>query len=178
MNFKLSKGFTLIELLVVISIIGLLSSVVLASVNTARVKAKDANAKQLAREYRTLMELEISSTGTHTALNNAAVSGTGMDSWVTFAWCGNPSGAYGDKAEEICNALVNLKAPAPSTGYLYVSNVTTGIYRIIVGLSGSNRFFCLNGKGAANEYTLLADPDGAGPLSQWSYASAGACSDL
>lgn len=51
------KGFTLIELLVVVSIIGVLSSIVLSSLNTARSRARDVRKISELRSLQTALEI-------------------------------------------------------------------------------------------------------------------------
>lgn len=57
------RGFTLIELLVVISIIGLMSSVVLANLNSVRAKARDARRVADFNELRTALGLYFDKNG-------------------------------------------------------------------------------------------------------------------
>lgn len=57
MNFSYSKGFTLIELLVVISIIGVLATVVLSSLNEARQRSQEARKLSDLSQLRTAFEL-------------------------------------------------------------------------------------------------------------------------
>lgn len=66
MHFKkFKKGFTLIELLIVIAIIGVLSSVALASLNSARSKSKEAAIKANLRNIISSMEISHTDVGNY-----------------------------------------------------------------------------------------------------------------
>ncbi len=62
---KATKGFTLIELLVVIAIIGILSSIVLASLNTARQKSRDARRVADIKQVQLAMQLYYDASSTY-----------------------------------------------------------------------------------------------------------------
>lgn len=71
-----NKGFTLIELLVVIAIIGMLSSVVLASLNSARAKARDARRIADMKQIANAIELYMSDNARYPAGIAACTGGS------------------------------------------------------------------------------------------------------
>ncbi len=98
MKNKFNRGFTLIELLVVIAIIGILSSVVLASLNTARGKGADAAIKSNLSNIRAQAEILYDTSSNYTGVcanpnvsaqmtsaNSAAGTGTTFSSTLTTA---------------------------------------------------------------------------------------------
>lgn len=82
------RGFTLIELLVVIAIIGLLSAIVLASLNTARSKARDAQRISNVKSVETAMELYYTSTGHYPLTGGSGVSLGSMSSVLVPTYIG------------------------------------------------------------------------------------------
>ena len=78
MNQTLKRGFTLIELLVVIAIIGILASVVLASLNTARDKGNAAKISSQISGTRAAADIYFSSNGNSYSIadNDCAIAST------------------------------------------------------------------------------------------------------
>jgi type II secretion system protein G len=80
------RGFTLIELLVVIAIIGMLSSVLLASLNTARGKARDAQRAASIQQLRVALELYYSDYGQYPASGGATSPNGGWSTSNDTSW--------------------------------------------------------------------------------------------
>lgn len=110
------RGFTLIELLVVIAIIGILSAVVLASLNTARSKGNDAAIKSNLDTVRTQSAIYYDSNnnnyGTNTATKGVCTDTTTMiggdpNVQAALVSADKAAGGSGSFTKVVCNTTAN-----------------------------------------------------------------------
>jgi prepilin-type N-terminal cleavage/methylation domain-containing protein len=126
---KKKKGFTLIELLVVIAIIGILATIVIVNVNSARNKANDVAIKAALDQIRAQAELYYDGTGasTYNGLTTAVPTEMGT---IGTAITNNGGSAFvvSDATSSYC-AKATLKTGTSwcvdSTGYVGASSTCT-----------------------------------------------------
>lgn len=128
MQKRKSQGFTLIELLVVIAIIGLLASVVLLALNSARQKSRDAKRLADVRQMASALELYFNDNNSYPTTPNSTINGN------TLPW-GSPA---------ISPTYVGLlpSAPLPAD-----SPCTTNNSYVYAGAASSYTLsFCIGGQ--------------------------------
>jgi prepilin-type N-terminal cleavage/methylation domain-containing protein len=133
MSKETKRGFTLIELLVVIAIIGILASVVLASLNSARSKGSDAAVKSNLSNARAEAELYYDTNGSYANVCSATSTNGIGDNQAAAEAAGNNGGD--------CDSTA-------STWYAWAGLA-----------SSSTRAWCVDYKGTAKE---IAKPGGGG----------------
>lgn len=108
-------GFTLIELLIVIAIIGILASIVLVSLSSARTKAKQASAISSAKSIMSLAQVDSIATGDYSAYIQGGpgcpvISGGWMDSEASCDACyGNTFNPASVRAA--CKSIIRTVGP-------------------------------------------------------------------
>ncbi len=154
---KLKKGFTLIELLVVIAIIGILSTLAVVALNTARQKSRDAKRVSDIKQIQTALELFFGDkSNAYPSAAAAIVLGTGnqlcLDSTAAgfVATCATPPTFMGQVPHD-------PQQPATPVGdgsvqeYVYkINSASTSKFAIFFKLEGPTGDLAKGGNCATN----------------------------
>jgi prepilin-type N-terminal cleavage/methylation domain-containing protein len=124
---KKKKGFTLIELLVVIAIIGILATIVIVNVNSARQKAKDTAVKGSLDSLRASAEMFYDTNSTYVGVCTSA-DFTRIDTTIK-----NNNGTVAT--------------------YCTTTATTYAAYAYVQGGSGATQFYCIDSTGNAKAET-------------------------
>jgi prepilin-type N-terminal cleavage/methylation domain-containing protein len=117
----MKRGFTLIELLVVISIISLLSSIILASLNQARQKATNSQINSQIIQYFNALQLYASD-----HQDNYPAIGEGVNSyWQVYHCLGNGYTTTGSYSSGDCGYQSGNFTPLTGNPITDASNATT-----------------------------------------------------
>ncbi len=152
---KYTRGFTLIELLVVIAIIGILASIVLVSLNSARNKGKDARIISDVQQVRTALESGYNGSGypdlNYVAANcNAASVVTTNLATMSNGSAGNCTNSSGPQ-NTIINQLVSDAQTQGGNIFVTVANGNNA-YALFGRLSSvATNYFCIDSTGKTNQ---------------------------
>lgn len=158
MDKKLHRGFTLIELLVVVVIIGVLATIVVASLNSASKKGKDAGIKSNLVDARAQGEI-FYNTNTVNPLSyidvctNGVVGGAqGIGAAVYAATqAAGLANFTNDAASSISQAVCNddpsgaawaSEVPLRQGGFWCVDSTNASKYKATSGLTAGNDYVC------------------------------------
>ncbi len=152
---RYTKGFTLIELLVVIAIIGILASVVLVSLQSARKKGNDTRVISSVQQIRTLLEANYTNgsypdlTGATRLNPPATVAGTMktlQDDIIGQQSAGGLTGVHAATGAGVWQAgtfVIAKTADNPGKGYAIYAKLP----------SDSTKAFCIDSQGATKTTT-------------------------
>lgn len=133
---KQKKGFTLVELLVVIAIIGLLSTLAVVALGSARAKARDARRMSDVRQVQTGLELYYSDKGGYPPAAVAVTLGDASNAVLCDTAAGFQADGTGCGTTYLGQVPANFAAPVQTpAGYMYTST-TTDTYSINFVLEG------------------------------------------